>query len=192
MASYTKSIGGRNRSVPDRRKLPLPPAPPRDQIRLRRVAARGVGFAERAQHLIGSARGGERVRLGASSSPWALPRAASRSARSTCSFCFRPISICFSPMARWPRSTAGSCSSSNSPPGAISRSPATSFFKGCLDGLLQRIHKGRRVTRATFASERGRKDAHPPGRSVRVLLFDRPPLLEAEAHGALRILVANA
>ncbi len=76
--------------------------------------------------------------------------------------------------------------------GAISRSPATPVFKGCLDGLLQRIHKGRETNAGSFASERGRKDAHPPGRSVRVLLFNRPPLLEAEAHRALRILVVNA
>jgi hypothetical protein len=43
-----------------------------------------------------------------------------------------------------------------------------------------------------FGSERGRKDAHLPGRSVGVRLFDRLSLVEAEARGALCILVANA
>ena len=56
-------------------------------------------------------------------------------------------------------------------------------FKGCLDGLLQRIHKAsaRLAPIRRLGSKRGRKDAHPPWRSVRALLIHRLPLLEAEA-----------
>jgi hypothetical protein len=47
--------------------------------------------------------------------------------------------------------------------------------------------------RASLAwSERGRKDADLPGRSIGSGLFDGLTLLEAKAYGARRILVADA
>ena len=75
---------------------------------------------------------------------------------------------------------------------AISRSPATSASRAASTGCCSASTRGGSNENLTFGSERGRKDAHPPGRSVRALLFNRPPLLEAEAYGALGILVADA